>query len=56
MDRPAADEVEISSVDLRYERCRLKSVRAERELLAEIRERGIDRPLAGVESRSSSTS
>jgi hypothetical protein len=50
MDRPAAGDVEISNVDLRYERCRLRDVRAERELLAEIRERGIDRPLAGVES------
>jgi hypothetical protein len=50
MEHRAAGDVEISSVDLRYERCRLKSVRVERELLAEIRERGIDRPLAGVES------
>jgi len=50
MNRPAAGDVEISTIDLRYERCRLRSVRAEREILAEIRERGIDRPLAGVES------
>ena len=50
MERAKAGDVEISSVDLRYERCRLRDVRAERELLAEIRERGIDRPLSGVES------
>jgi hypothetical protein len=50
MEHRAAGDVEVSNVDLRYERCRLRDVRAERELLAEIRERGIDRPLAGVES------
>lgn len=50
MDHAVTGEVEISSIDRRYERCRLRDVRAERELLAEIRERGIDRPLAGVES------
>jgi hypothetical protein len=52
MEREPTAEVEMTRVDLRYERCRLKSVRAERELLAEIRERGIDRPLSGVESGS----
>jgi len=50
MDRPAARDVEIASVDLRYERCRVRNVRAERELMAEISMRGIDRPLSGVES------
>ena len=43
-----ADEIEIRDVDLRYERCRLRDVRAERELLSDIAQRGIDRPLAGV--------
>jgi KorB domain/ParB/Sulfiredoxin domain len=50
MERRAAGDVEISSVDLRYERCRLRDVRAERELMAEISMRGIERPLSGVES------
>jgi ParB-like chromosome segregation protein Spo0J len=50
MERQTAGEVEIASVDLRYERCRVRDVRAERELLAEISMRGIDRPLAGVEA------
>ncbi|MBN2492048.1 MAG: chromosome partitioning protein ParB [Planctomycetes bacterium] len=50
MERRAAGEVEIASVDLRYERCRVRDVRAERELLAEISMRGIERPLSGVES------
>jgi hypothetical protein len=45
-----AGEVEMSAVDLRYERCRVRNVRAERELLAEISMRGIERPLAGVEA------
>jgi hypothetical protein len=50
MGLAAAGEVEITSVDLRYERCRVRNLRAERELMAEISMRGIDRPLAGVES------
>jgi len=50
MERQTAGEVDISAVDLRYERCRVRDVRAERELLAEISMRGIERPLAGVES------
>jgi ParB-like chromosome segregation protein Spo0J len=50
MELTVAGEVEMSAVDLRYERCRVRNVRAERELLAEISARGIDRPLAGVES------
>ena len=50
MEREPAAEVEMTRVDLRYERCRLRDVRAERELLGEIRECGITRPLAGVES------
>jgi AcrR family transcriptional regulator len=50
MEHRAAGDIEVSSVDLRYERCRVRNVRAERELLAEISARGIDRPLSGVES------
>jgi hypothetical protein len=50
MGLAAAGDVEISSVDLRYERCRVRDLHAERELMAEISMRGIDRPLAGVES------
>jgi len=50
MELAEAGNVEISAVDLRYERCRVKNLRAERELLAEIAARGIERPLAGVEA------
>lgn len=50
MGLETAGEVEMSAVDLRYERCRVRNVRAERELLAEISMRGIERPLAGVEA------
>jgi hypothetical protein len=50
MEHRTAGDVEISSVDLRYERCRVRDARAERELLAEIGMRGIERPLSGVES------
>jgi hypothetical protein len=32
MEHRAAGDVEVSNVDLRYERCRLRDVRAEREL------------------------
>lgn len=46
----AARELEIREIDLRYERCRVKSVRAERALLADVARRGIERPLCGVAS------
>jgi hypothetical protein len=46
----ATRELETRDIDLRYERCRLKDVRAERALLADISARGIERPLAGVSS------
>jgi hypothetical protein len=46
----ATRELEIREIDLRYERCRLKDARAERALLADVSERGIERPLAGVAS------
>ncbi len=50
MEVAVAGEVEMSAVDLRYERCRVRNVRAERELLAEISARGIERPVSGVAS------
>ena len=43
------DHVEISSLDLRYEECRLKSSKTEKELLTSILERGIRDPLQGVD-------
>jgi len=43
------DHVEISSLDLRYEDCRLKSSKTEKELLTSILERGIRDPLQGVD-------
>jgi hypothetical protein len=48
VERREADEVEIRDIDLRYESCRLKDVRAERALLPDIALRGIKRPLSGV--------
>ena len=50
MERREANEVEIRDIDLRYESCRLKDVRAERSLLPDIARRGIERPLAGATS------
>ena len=46
----AASDVDLSTLDLRYEGCRVRNARAESELLADITMRGIDRPLAGVEA------
>ena len=43
-------QVEISSFDLRYERCRLKSNIAEKALLSSILDHGIRDPLQGVET------
>lgn len=43
-----AEEVEISSLDLRYESYRLKSPRTEKALLASILEQGIRDPLQGA--------
>jgi len=43
------DHVEISSLDLRYEDCRLRSPKTEKELLTSILERGIRDPLQGVD-------
>lgn len=42
-------EVELTSLDLRYEGCRLKQAAAEERLLASLIERGIEEPLEGVE-------
>lgn len=42
-------EIEISSLDLRYESRRLKNRSQERRLLSSIAERGIEEPLEGVE-------
>lgn len=47
--RPAPNEVELASLDLRYEGCRLKQAAAEERLLASIAERGIEEALEGVE-------
>ena len=43
------DQVEISSFDLRYEDCRLKSPQTEKVLLTSILERGIRDPFQGVD-------
>jgi len=45
----AAPEVELSQLDLRYEKCRLKHAALEERLLGSIAERGIEEPLEGVE-------
>lgn len=44
-------QVEISSFDLRYERCRLKSAVTEKALLSSILDHGIRDPLRGVETK-----
>jgi len=44
-------QVEISSFDLRYEHCRLKSKITERSLLSSILDHGIRDPLRGVETK-----
>ncbi len=45
------DEVEISSLDLRYEGFRMKSPGAEKALLVSILEKGIRAPLQGVDTK-----
>ncbi len=45
-----SEEIELSSIDLRYEAYRMKSPRQERRLLASIVERGIEEPLEGVDA------
>jgi len=49
-----AHQVEISSVDLRYECCRMKSSHAEKLLLDSILTRGIHDPLQGVDAKDGS--
>lgn len=44
----ASREVELASLDLRYEGCRLKQAAIEERLLGSIAERGIEKPLEGV--------
>ena len=45
-----SESVERSSLDLRYEGYRLRNAAAEARLLASIAERGIEEPLAGVDT------
>ena len=47
------EQVEISSLDLRFEGYRLKNKRAETALLVSILENGIKDPLQGVDSEES---
>ena len=44
------EQVEISSLDLRYEACRMKSPGGEKVLLGSILEHGIRDPLQGVDT------
>ena len=44
-----AKDVELSSLDLRYEDYRMKNAALEERLLASIAQRGIEEPLEGVE-------
>ena len=44
-------EVEISSLDLRYERLRMKNRTQEGRLLSLIAERGIEEPVEGVDTQ-----
>jgi hypothetical protein len=48
MKRIMMEEVEISSLDLRYQGCRMKNKAAEKELLASIAESGIQEALQGT--------
>ena len=45
------NEVELASLDLRYQSFRLKQPALEERLLASIAQRGIEEPLEGVEVR-----
>lgn len=48
---PASSEVELASLDLRYEGCRMKQAVFEERLLGAIAARGIETPLEGVGER-----
>ena len=45
-----SQDVEIASIDLRYESCRMKHAGGEKALLASIVEHGIREPLQGVDA------
>jgi hypothetical protein len=45
------DQVEISSFDLRYESCRMRSAGAEKALLLSILDKGIRDPLQGIDTK-----
>ena len=47
------EQVEISSLDLRYQGCRMRCPGAEKALLLSILEKGIRDPLQGIDSESS---
>lgn len=47
-----AQEVEVTTLDLRYESYRMRNAARERQLLGSIAERGIEEPLEGVDSPS----
>lgn len=49
-----AEQVEISSLDLRYENCRMKSKHAEKQLLESILDSGIRDALQGVDTKQGS--
>jgi hypothetical protein len=49
-----AKDVELSSLDLRYEDHRMKNAALEERLLASIAQRGIEEPLEGVQLRDAS--
>ena len=49
-----AEQVEISSLDLRYESCRMKSKQAEKQLLESILDSGIRDALQGVDTKQGS--
>jgi len=46
---PASRTIELGTLDLRYESCRMKQAALEQRLLGAIAERGIEEPLEGVE-------
>ena len=46
---PASASVELSTLDLRYESCRMKRAALEERLLGAIADRGIEEPLEGVD-------
>jgi len=48
-----AEQVEISSFDLRYESCRMRSAGAEKAMLLSILKKGIVDPLRGIDTKQS---